>query len=221
MKIIRSFFIYTVFLSLGTAAHAAAPWPDTRAARTEALAILQTLNADLLSHDSATLTLDQWCADHRLADPPKVIAERVRDIVKQPTAEQRKILGVGDNEQIGYRRVRLKCGDHVLSEADNWYVPGRLTPEMNRQLDSSDIAFGRAVQDLHFRRQTLSAELLWNPLPSGWDMGAPVPENGNAPLDIPPYVIAHRAVLLLPDGVPISLVVETYTGAVLDFPHAP
>ena len=28
--------------------------------RVEALALLQTLNAELLSHDSATLTLERW-----------------------------------------------------------------------------------------------------------------------------------------------------------------
>ena len=47
------------------------PWPDTPIARIEALALVETLNADLLSHDSATLTLDRWCADHRLAEPAR------------------------------------------------------------------------------------------------------------------------------------------------------
>jgi hypothetical protein len=72
--------------------------------------------------------------------------------------------------------VRLTCGDRVLSEADNWYVPARLTPEMNRVLDTTDTAFGRAVQPLNFRRRTLSAKLLWSLLPPGWEMGAPLPE---------------------------------------------
>ena len=30
----------------------------------EAIAVLQSLNAELLSHDSATLTLDRWCDAH-------------------------------------------------------------------------------------------------------------------------------------------------------------
>ena len=37
--------------------------------------------------------------------------------------------GIGPDEPVAYRHVRLRCGDHVLSEADNWYVPSRLTPE--------------------------------------------------------------------------------------------
>ena len=52
---------------------AAAPnWSDTPLARTQALALLQTLNADLLSHDSATLTLERWCGAHRMASPARV-----------------------------------------------------------------------------------------------------------------------------------------------------
>ena len=101
-------------------------------ARLEALALLQSLNAELLSHPSATLTLDQWCATHRLASPPRVVAERVRNAEKPVTAEQRALLGVVPTESVRSRRVRLHCGEHVLSEADNWYVPSRLTPEMNQ-----------------------------------------------------------------------------------------
>ena len=100
------------------------------------------------------------------------------------------------------------------------YVPSRLTPQMNEALDTSDVAFGRAVQGLHFRRRTLSAELLWSPLPAGWEMGAAVPDDApGAPLQIPHEVLQHRAVLTLPDGTPFSAVVETYTAAVLGFPQ--
>jgi len=45
---------------------------------------------------------------------------------------------------VKYRRVQPSCGDHILSEADNWYVPRRLTPEMNRLLETTDVPFGRA-----------------------------------------------------------------------------
>lgn len=136
-------------------------WSNDFVARVEALALLQTLNAELLSHDSATLTLDRWCDAHRLASPAKIVAVRDKAANKAPTAEHRKALGVSETEPIRYRRVKLTCGSRVLSEADNWYVPSRLTPDMNHQLETSDIAFGRAVQALQFRRRTLSAKLLW------------------------------------------------------------
>lgn len=199
----------------------ASTWPDTPGARVEALALLETLNADLLSNDSATLTLDRWCEDHKMATQAKIVAERVHDTDKEPTAEVRQLLGVGPSEPVRYRHVRLHCGAHVFSEADNWYVPARLTPEMNKVLDTSDTPFGRAVQDLHFHRRTLSARLLWSPLPEKWEMAHALPRGRRGSLQLPHEIIQHRAVLSLPDGTPFSALVETYTGEVLDFPAPP
>ena len=196
-------------------------WPDTPVARVEVLALLQTLNADLLSHDSATLTLDRWCERHNMATPPKIVAERVHEVDQAPTAEVRQLLGVGPAEPVGYRHVRLHCGTHVFSEADNWYVPARLTPDMNKVLDTTDTPFGRAVQDLHFHRRTLAAKLLWSPLPEGWEIARMLPQASKGPLELPGEIIQHRAVLSLPDGTPFSALVETYTGEVLDFPPPP
>jgi chorismate-pyruvate lyase len=218
MPLRRSIMTLTVLLATGVCAGAAPPaWQDSFTTRLEALALLQSLNADLLSHDSATLTLDKWCAAHHLADPATVTAERVHDVDKPPTAAQRELLHVSPTEPVGYRRVKLHCGTHVLSEADNWYVPGRLTADMNQTLDHSDIAFGRAVQALHFQRHTLTATLLWMPLPADWETkSAPVPVQSGA-LAVPPYVLQHTAVLSLPDGTPISTLTETYTAEVLAF----
>jgi hypothetical protein len=200
---------------------AQAAWPDTPVARLIVLASLQTLNVDLLSHDSATLTLDRWCARHQLAPRgARIIADRVKGRDKQPPAEVRARLRVGADERIAYRRVSLRCGARVLSEADNWYVPSRLSAGMNRTLETNDTAFGRVVQPLGFRRNTLSARLLWSPLPDGWDIGgAPLPRaTPGAMLAIPDRLIEHQAVLTRRDGVPFSYVIETYTSAVLDFP---
>lgn len=142
-------------------ASAQTAWPDNFTARLEALALLQTLNAELLSHDSATLTLDRWCDAHHLASPAHIVAEQVRGADKPLPGDQRQVLAIGPGEPVRYRRVRLLCGSHVLSEADNWYVPSRLTPEMNHALETTNVSFGRVVQPLHFRRRTLSATLLW------------------------------------------------------------
>jgi hypothetical protein len=195
-------------------------WANDFTARVEALALLQTFNAELLSHDSATLTLDRWCDAHHLASPAKIVAIRDRTTTKQATGEQRRALGVDPAEPLRYRRVKLACGNHILSEADNWYVPSRLTPEMNQQLDTTDIAFGRAVLSLHFQRRILSARLLWSPLPDGWETNpAPLPDAGARTLPIPHAVLQHQALLVLPDGTPISQVIETYTEQVLAFPQ--
>jgi chorismate-pyruvate lyase len=196
-------------------------WRDSKVTRIEALALLETLNAELLSNDSATLTLDRWCEAHRMASPAKIVAERVHDVDKEATQEIRQLLNVGAADAVHYRRVRLHCGEHILSEADNWYVPARLTDEMNHVLDTTDTAFGRAVQALHFHRHTLSAELLWNPLPPGWDMRPALPSGAKGSLQVPPQTLQHRALLSLPDGTPFSLVVETYTNQILSFAQPP
>lgn len=194
-----------------------APWRDDATSRIEVLALLQTLNADLLSHPSATLTLERWCSAHHLAAEAKVVAERVHGADKPLPDEVRKQLAIGADERVRYRRVQLACGEHVLSEADNWYVPSRLTDAMNHELDSTDTPFGKVVQPLHFRRQTLSAELLWSPLPQGWETGTPVPASKGGTMDIPHHVLQHRAVLFDQDNRPFSVVVETYTSQVLAF----
>jgi hypothetical protein len=56
------------------------------------------------------------------------------------------------------------------------------------------------------------------PLPAGWEMSSGAEPPGPDTLRVPAEVLEHRAVLTLPDGTPISEVVETYTGNVLAFP---
>jgi chorismate-pyruvate lyase len=219
-KKLCAFVIVVLWLAVCANDFAAPPsarWPDSFVARVEALALLQTLNAELLSHDSATAILEHWCELHHLASPPRIIAARVADVEKPPSPEQRRELGATPVDLVRYRRVRLMCGSVVLSEADNWYVPSRLTPEMNRLLDTTDAPFGRVVQALHFQRRTLSSTLLWQPLPPGWEMDASPARNAAGELTIPPRLLEHRALLCLPDGTPFSEVVETYTDQILGF----
>lgn len=208
------FLICVLSLFLSACATTPSSRGDDRLARAELLALLQTLNADLLSHDSATLTLERWCGDHGLADPARVVAQRDRNAEKPIPPELRARLSVTDLEPLGYRHVRLACGDHVLSEADNWYVPARLSADMNKRLDSTDEPFGKVVRSLGFVRRTLSAELLWSPLPSGWEMKQP---QALPPLSIPHEVLRHQAVLYTATQEPFSALVETYTSEVFSF----
>jgi chorismate-pyruvate lyase len=167
------------------------------AAASDPSALVQQLNAELLSHDSATAVLESWCGQRRFADPAKVTARLVRRTDVKATPALRRELHAAPGERVRYRRVQLVCGTHVLSNADNWYLPGRLTPEMNRLLDETDTPFGKAVKALGFRRRTLSAEVLVRP-------GVEVRADS--------AVLRHRALLATPDGAPFSKLVETYTG---------
>jgi hypothetical protein len=59
------------------------------------------LLVDVLAHGSATLTLERWCADHRLADPAQIVAERVHNVDKVANAEVRSALDRGKPEISG------------------------------------------------------------------------------------------------------------------------
>jgi chorismate-pyruvate lyase len=192
--------------------------PGGFVARLEVALLLQTLNAELLSHDSATLVLEHWCRIHQLASAPRMVAERVSGVHKAPTEEQRRQLRITATTEVRYRRVRLLCGGVELSQADNWYVPARLTAEMNKQLDTTDTPFGLAVRPLHFQRHTISAQLLWSVLAEDWAMRPAGANAGESELCFPAQVLQHRALLMLPDGTPFSEVVETYTSNVLAVP---
>jgi hypothetical protein len=72
-------------------------------------------------------------------------------------------------------------------------VPSRLTAAMNRALDTTDTPFGTVVRPLNFHRKTVAATQ---------------PSGGVAVLQV-------KAVLLTPQELPISLVVENYSRELL------
>ena len=194
-------------------------WPDTYVARLQALALIETLNAEVLASRSATLTLEDWCRDHQLAKEPAIVAELVRGVAKSPTAEQRQRLQVTPQAEVRYRRVLLRCGNRVLSEADNWYVPDRLTADMNRLLDTTGTPFGKVVQPLEPYRETFAVRLLWSPLPDGWERGSsPASTATGGSLSVPDALFEHRAVLYTREHKPISEVDEVYQRQLLAFP---
>jgi chorismate-pyruvate lyase len=171
------------------------------AASPDPAATLAELDARLLAGGSATRTLESWCREHRLAADPRIVAERVRGADKPISAEQRARLGIDAAEPVRYRHVRLRCGTRILSEADNWYVPARLTPEMNAALDGSDVPFGTVVAPLGIGRRTLSTERLWQP---------------GTTRAMPRELIRHRAIVHDRAMRPIAEVTETYQAPLLD-----
>lgn len=148
---------------------------------------LARLKADLLANPSATQVLTRWCGDLHLASPAVIRAMRDRAADKPATPEIRATLGAAGDEPIRYRRVKLMCGTHILSEADNWYRPSQLTAAMNAQLDETDTPFGTVVRPLGFSRRTLDVA-------AGSDAMTVLRVRG----------------LLMAGGAPFSLVVENY-----------
>jgi len=159
----------------------------------------EALNYRLLSNDSATATLERWCGELKMAPEAKIVARR-GDRERQPGAEVLRALQVSAGETVRYRQVRLLCGERLMSTADNWYVPSRLTPEMNQALETTDEPFGRVVAPLGFTRKNLSVRM-----PAATTRS---------------YLLEHRAVLSTAAGQPFSYVVERYSKSAVRPPKA-
>ncbi|MGO9134614.1 MAG: hypothetical protein ACLP8A_11295 [Methylovirgula sp.] len=204
----------------GTPAQAeTAAWPDNMRARLEILALVETLNGELLASRSATDTLTHWCAVHHMAEVPKIVAHVQPGAQKPLNDEQRRDLDIGPNEPVVYRHVDLACGSHVLSQADNWYVPSRLTPAMNATLQTTTTPFGIVIRPLHPQRRTIAVKFLWQALPQGWEMQRLKDDDASKTLALPALLFQHRALVYDDKARPLSEVVETYTAAILDFPR--
>ena len=205
------FSVGTTFFSVVSAA----PLFDTFLTRVEVLASMETLNAEILASRSATTTLETWCADHNLGG--RITATLVHGADKPLRDDQRRDLELGPAEPVKYRHVKLACGGHVLSEADNWYVPSRLTAEMNRLLETTDTPFGKAVAALAPTRRTIAVEVLWQPLEPGWERRPHPADHLGERLEIPLILFAHHAVLFDSRQRPLSEVQEHYTREILSF----
>lgn len=195
-------------------------WRDTAVHRLMLTALLNELDATLLSAASATRTLEDWSRRHRLPSGPAVraLCQRTPPRPCPPALREALRLPVqAPSDTLRYRHVRLICGSLILSEAENWYLPARLTADMNRALDTTETPFGRVTAPLAFTRRLVQSERLWSPLPTGWEMGT-LPAGTGAPLDFPPVLFRHHVVLSRQDGAPFSAVIESYTAGAFSFP---
>jgi chorismate-pyruvate lyase len=128
-------------------------------------------------------------------------------------------LEITGRDEVRYRKVHLRCGARVLSNAENWYVPGRLTPDMNRLLETTDTPFGKVVESLQPYRRTFAVRLLWAPLAAGWEReSGSLPAATGGSLAIPDALFEHRAVLYTRGHKPFAEVRELYQRQLLAFP---
>lgn len=159
-------------------------------------ATLDQFEAKLAQHDSATVALSEWCAVRQIASPAQITVSHRRQLSSNdPPAKMRRLLDIDTRDYFTMRHVHLDCGGKTLSIAWNWYVPSRLTPEMNAALKSSTTPFGKVVAPLRFRR--VAVETVKGPA-------------DNCPAET---VSTHLARLILPDGKPLAYLVECYTAA--------
>ena len=163
------------------------------------------LEVDLLSHDSATHVLEDWCRTHRISEPPSLLAEPLDEGLEPPPKEVIAWLEASPQTLIFHRRVALRCGSSVLSMADNWYRPDALTPLMLQTLKTTRTPFGKVVKPLGFHRQLLHLKPLWI-----------LDQNPSSQKELPPDLLFEiTAMLRNREGRPFSVVIERYTSNTL------
>jgi chorismate-pyruvate lyase len=167
--------------------------------------LARELSNRLLAACSATATLCQWCnerglgwGDISIVRRPCAAGHLAHDWVLDELRPDR-------GQSVAYRRVCLMRGKAALSEADNWFVPERLTPNINHILDWTDVPFGTAIKSLEPRRRTLFVEFAQTSADPEPDEGDAGPEPASTPC-----IFEHRAVVLRRDGTPIAVVREAY-----------
>ena len=157
---------------------------------------LITLSTQVLSANSATRTLEQWCREkgigngtiRALCNPDATyqpVDDDSRDALDHPAA--------GSN--IAFREVKLVTGDVELVTAFNWYLPGNLTHGMRRQLQTTDTPFGFVVAPLSPRRRTFFER-------------RQSPAN---PFDFSRPAFEHHALVTRGDGAPLAVVHEHFS----------
>jgi chorismate-pyruvate lyase len=143
-----------------------------------------SLHRKLLASPSATAVLREV-----FGDPVEII--RITGAVLAPTASQCAALGVRDAAEIVHRQVVLVAAGRKVSDADLWYVPGRLWSGMAEKLLTTTVPFGTVVAPMQPSRETLAARIC---------------TPGER------YTLHHEAILRV-GGDPIALVHEYYLRA--------
>jgi hypothetical protein len=162
-------------------------------------ALIQDLSTRLISGATATETLLAWCDEHSFSEGAITVNIRQRFSPAVVPDDVLPALKLDPWEGISYRHVQLMRGSLRLAAAENWFVPQRLTADMNEALIRTHVPFGRVVAPLHPFRRTLAAHL-----PSHSEI-----------------ILVHKAVILSKVGTALAYVKESYFSALVSSAPAP
>ncbi|NIX77022.1 hypothetical protein [Microvirga terricola] len=169
-------------------------------------ALIRELSERIVQAKTATASLLDWCEEHGLSDGP-IIARRLQD---DRTLSARDLslpaLGAMSEELIRHRRVELARGDLPLVTADNWFLPSRLSAQMNEALDGTDLPFGAVIAPLDPARRNFAIH--FNDPGDGEAWG-------------PDTILEHQAVVIDGKGRPLAVVRERFQAALISFSSRP
>jgi uncharacterized protein YjiS (DUF1127 family) len=183
------------------------PVPTTPA---NVAALVRELSNHILHASTATEALHAWCAARGLSAGPITAVKQDPDQRRHPDDDMLDELRPERHERIAYRCVRLVRGLVILSEADNWFIPGRLPPEVRDLLETTDVPFGAAVARLQPSRRTYFVS--YPELSTASEAGT-----GDSPPGLSPSmpILEHKAIVLDRNRQPLSVVSERYCAVLL------
>jgi hypothetical protein len=197
--------------SQDTAGDQPVPAPPAKAA-----ALVRELSDHLLHASTATEALHAWCTAHGLSAGPITAVMQDPDRRRHADDDVLDELRPERHERIAYRCVRLVRGLVVLSEADNWFVPERLPPEVRSALAATDMPFGAAIARLRPSRRTYLVR--FPELSTVSEAGT-----GGCPAGLSPSmpILEHKAVVLDRNRRPLSVVSERYCAVLVSGVETP
>lgn len=175
---------------------------------------MRSLSERIRRANSSTLELEQWCRERGIGDGR--VTARCNRSASRRLLDQDSLNALMDfaGENIAHRCVQLVTAGTVLVDADNWYFIDRLTRNMQRKLEATDISFGRVIAGLRPRRRTFLVKLCTlaeleavheHREFHAWESDSIRPD----------HVFEHRALVHLPDGRPLAVVHERYRATLL------
>jgi chorismate-pyruvate lyase len=163
---------------------------------------INSFSEKILRSNSVTEQLERWCVENKIGDG-RVVALCERQAPREPIDGDSLDALTGYRSpggSTGFRRVRLASAGLVLVDALNWYFPDNLTSEMCRELEMTDVPFGRAIRSLRPRRRTFA---VWRATPEQL-------MSCQEPIDPATIAFEHRAVVYRTDNIPLAIVHERF-----------
>jgi hypothetical protein len=116
--------------------------------------LAHTLSERILAANSATFEIERWRIERGIGDG-RIVAVRHRAAPATTLDDgSRKAAYPHSCTESEFRHVKLTTSGIVVVDTLNWYFPSRLTGEMRALLETTDVAFGRAIAALDPRRWT-------------------------------------------------------------------
>lgn len=199
-------------------------WPAAAAVEAQPLLLpaelgasaVRSLSGRIMRARTAVEALHAWCDERAIGAGPVRAIRRAQPTPSAPGAALVEALGLAAGEQLACRQVSLVRGGTILSDADTWYVPGRLLPPVCALVDGTDVPFGAAIAPLEPSRRTT---FLRFPEPAlrttGW--GAAGNPAGTEAVTLAPsaVVLEIEAVVLDWRRRPLAVVAERYRASLL------